>query len=247
MVSVYYKTLSPILNPYLQSPYSSLLKGSIPHSQFFHTYITVIPKPGKDPSLPDNYRPIALLNLDYKTFTKILANRLSPLLTTLIHKDQVGFVPTRHAEDNTRRSIDLIDLLTKTKQPAIVLSLDAQKAFDHLSWPFMFVVLVRYGFSGPFVQALQALHSNPTSQVQMSSYMSQWFTLSNGTRQGCPLSPLLFILSLEPLALAIRSHPDIWGSRCNNRTISCHFSQMTSYWLSPTPTSLCLLWLSIRF
>lgn len=147
----YYKTFFPSLGSYLLTLFSSLLKGTLPHSQLLNAFITVIPKPGKDSSIPDNYRPIALLNLDYKIFTKILANRLSlMLLSSLIHRDQVGFIPTRHAGDNTRRTIDLIDLLTKTKCSAIVLSLDAQKAFDHLSWPFMFAVLSRYGFLGPF-------------------------------------------------------------------------------------------------
>lgn len=213
----YFKGFLPVLLPHMANLFSSLMSGTIPHSQFLHAFITVIPKPGKDPSLPDNYRPIALLNSDYKIFTKILANRLSLLLPSLVHGDQVGFVPSRQAGDNTRRTIDLIDLLTKTKKPALILSLDAQKAFDRLNWSFMFAILRKYGFSGPFVQALKALYSSPSSQVQMASHISPSFTLTNGTRQGCPLSPLLFILSLEPLAEAIRSHPDISGVRLRQR------------------------------
>lgn len=140
----------------------------------------------------------------------MLDNRLSLLLLSLIHKDQVGFVPTRHAGDNTRRTIDLIDL-TKTKRPAVVWSLDTQKAIDRLSWPYMFAVLFRSAFLGSFINALKALYSHPSSQVQLSSHLLQPFSLSNATRQGCSLSPLLFILSLEPLAVAISSHPDICG------------------------------------
>lgn len=102
----YYKTFLPILSTHLVSLYNSLLQGKPPHQKFLHSYITVIPKPDKDPSLPDNYRPVALLNSDYKLFTKILANRLSQFLTKLIDRDQVGFVPTRHAGDNTRQTID---------------------------------------------------------------------------------------------------------------------------------------------
>lgn len=101
----------------------------------------MIPKPGKDLSLPDKYRPIALLNSDYKIFTKILANRLCHLMPRLIHKDQVGLVPARHAGDNTRRTIDLTDLLNKMTRQALILSLDAQKAFDRISWPFIFATL----------------------------------------------------------------------------------------------------------
>lgn len=81
--------------------YDSLLKGKPPNPQFSHSYITVIPKPGKDPSILDNYRPIALLNSDYKIFTKILASRLSRIIPKLINRDQVGFVPGRHSGDNT--------------------------------------------------------------------------------------------------------------------------------------------------
>lgn len=97
----YYKTFLPILSPLLLSLFTSLLKGTVLHPQFLHAHIRVILKPDKDPSLPDNYRPIALLNSDYKIFTKILANRLIQILPRLIHKDQEGFVPTRHAIDNT--------------------------------------------------------------------------------------------------------------------------------------------------
>lgn len=146
-----------------------------------------------------------------------MANRLSHIIPKLLHKDQVGFLPARHAGDNTRRTIDLIHLLNKTTRPALILSLDAQKAFDWLSWPFMIATLSNYGFQGHFMAALHALYSQPSSQVQLSSYLSPSFPLSNGTRQGCPLSPLLFILCLEPLAEAICTYPDICGFSLRRR------------------------------
>lgn len=73
----------------------------------------------------------------------------------------------------------------------------------------MFSTLLAYGFKGPFLSALRALYSRVTPQVQMSSFLSPCFPITNGTRQGCPLSPLLFILCLEPLAEGIRSHSNI--------------------------------------
>lgn len=75
--------------------YKSILKGQPPHPQFSHSYISVIPKPGKDPSILDNYRPIALLNSDYKIFTKILASRLSRLIPKLINRDTPGITPAK--------------------------------------------------------------------------------------------------------------------------------------------------------
>lgn len=127
------------------------MKGDTPHPQFLHAFITIIPKSHKNQSLPDNYWNIALLNSDYKIFPKILANRLTQILHKLIHKDQVGFVPGRHAGDNTRRTIDLIDLLNKTNRPALILSLNAQKAFKSLSWPLRFATLSHYGFTGQLI------------------------------------------------------------------------------------------------
>lgn len=146
-----------------------------------------------------------------------MANRLSQFLTKLIDRDQVGFVPTKYAGDNTIRTIDLIDMLNRVHRPALILSLDAQKEFDRLSWPFMFATLTKFGLQGTFVSASKALYSNPKSQVHMFSFMSQTFPMSNVTKQGCPLLPLLFILCLEPLAEAIHSHPDIWGVPMRHR------------------------------
>lgn len=205
----YYKIFFTILSPYLVNLFASLMKGTVPYPQFLHAFITVIPKLGKDPFVPDNNRPIALLNSDYKFFAKILTNKLAQLLLFLIHRDRKGFIPYRQAEDNTKCTINLIDLLNKTNLPVLVLSLEVQKAFDRLHWPFMFATLSHYGFSGPFLQALQALYFKPMSQVQLTYFLSHSFPLSNGTRRGCLLSLLLFILSLEPLAAAFCSHPDV--------------------------------------
>lgn len=117
------------------------------------------------------------------------------MLPKQIQGDQVGFVPSRQAGDNTRQAINLINLLIKTNCPALVLRLDVQKDLDPLSWPFMFATLSHCGFVG-LLKALQALYSRPTSQVQVASFLLHSFTVSNGTRQGCPL---LLIFTFNPM------------------------------------------------
>lgn len=176
-----------------------------------NSYLTLIPKPGKDHSLPSNYRPIALLNADLKIFTKLLANRLNNFMPSLIHKDQVGFIPMRQAGDNTRKVIDLLEVANRTKVEALLLSLDAEKAFDRLSWPFLFATLRRAGITGPFLRAIHHLYSSPSAMVRTQYATSNTFSISNGTRQGCPLSPLLYALCIEPLAAHIRENLNIHG------------------------------------
>lgn len=208
---LYYQTFKDQLLPYLTAVYNDFLGGeSIPDSML-HSYISLIPKPDKDPLECANYRPIALLNSDLKIFTKILANRLSCWLPQLINKDQVGFVPCRQGGDNTRRAIDLIDIVNRREEPMLLLSLDAEKAFDRLNWSFMFHVLRSFGVGGPFLQALCGLYSRPSATIRLPHALSRPIFIRNGTRQGCPLSPLIFVLCIEPLAAAIRLNQDITG------------------------------------
>lgn len=102
----------------------------------------------------------------------MFVNRLTQLLPNMIDVDQVGSEQTRQAGDNTRCTLDLIDLLNLFLKPALILNLDAQKAFDRLSWPFMFVTLSHYGFESSFMEALRVLYSCPTFQVQLSAFLS---------------------------------------------------------------------------
>lgn len=208
---LYYKTFSSQLAPHLLGLFNAFLEGLPIPSTMSHSYITLVPKAGKDLSDCSSYRPIALLNSDLKIYTKLLANRLLNWIPQLINKDQVGFVPCRQGGDNTRRTIDLIDIVNKTKTPSLLLGLDAEKAFDRLNWTFMLETLGAFGFTGPFLRAVSGLYSSPTASIKLPHVISSPINIQNGTRQGCPLSPLLFILCIEPLAAAIRLHPDITG------------------------------------
>lgn len=99
----------------------------------------------------------------------------------------------------------------------MLLSLDIHKAFDSLSWDYLLDVLPRYGFGKHFLAILRILYDMPKASLMLRGYSSQPFNICRGTRQGCPLSPLVFVLAIEPLAIKICACPDIKGIECRDR------------------------------
>lgn len=99
-----------------------------------------------------------------------------------------------------------------TKLPhAAVVSLDAEQAFDQVEWKYIFAALEKFGFGLKFMNILKMLYARPQSSVITNHERSPPSSFHRGTRQGCCLSPMLFALALEPLAIAIRASPQISG------------------------------------
>ena len=196
--TVFWSQLGPLLlNMFL----STIKKGYLSKNMNI-AIITLILKKGKDPLECSNYRPLSLLNTDIKLFAKVLSSRLEPFIQQLVNKDQTGFIKNRFASDNIRRLLHIIYSGGHTS--SAILSLDAEKAFDRLEWEYLWTVLDRMGFGDTFIRMVKILYSNPTAMVLTGSTFSKQFSISRSSRQGCPLSPLLFALSLEPVAQAIR-------------------------------------------
>lgn len=100
-------------------------------------HISIIPKEGKDSSSCGSYRPISLLNIDLKLFTKILATQLAQQLQNIIHLELVGFIPSREARDSTTKVFNLIHIASMNHTPCVFPSTDAEKAFDRVNWVFV--------------------------------------------------------------------------------------------------------------
>ena len=135
-----------------------------------------------------------------------LAKRMEQYLPKLIHSDQTGLVNGRYIGQNIRLLSDIMDFFDSKKCQGILLFVDFEKAFDTLEWSFISKTLEAFNFRNKFKKWFNVFYSNVQSSVINGGFMTNYFEITRGVRQGCPLSPSLFILAVELLALKIREN-----------------------------------------
>uniref|UniRef100_A0A3B4H6H7 Reverse transcriptase domain-containing protein n=1 Tax=Pundamilia nyererei TaxID=303518 RepID=A0A3B4H6H7_9CICH len=199
------------LIPTLLTNFNCVLKTAQMPPSWKEAIISAIPKEGKDKMECGSYRPISVLNIDYRLFISIMAKRMEEILPDLISNDQTGFIRRRQTQDNIRRTLHVIHQIQTSKSTAMLMSIDAEKAFDSVNWDFLYKVLDKFGLHKEIVDTVRALYTNPTARIKVNGSLSNSFVLQRGNRQGCAWSPLLFALYLEPLAQSIRQNKDIKG------------------------------------
>ena len=163
-----------------------------------------------DPLETKNWRPISLLNVDYKIATRAISGRLLGVLGSVIGPDQTCGVCGRTISENLSLIRDLLEYVDRENLPLALLSLNQEKAFDRVDWGFLIRIL-SFNFGPDFINWIRLLYNNIKSAVVINGWTSSFFSPSRGVRQGCPLSPLLYVITIKVLAVCLRTSPKLMG------------------------------------
>ena len=203
----YQGQLVPILKKVVDQ---AIERGNLPKEMKL-SYITLLPKDLANRTEVSKYRPVSLLNADYKIISKILTSRLQPVMHKLVHEDQQCAVKGRKIQNHLHNIREIITYCRIKNIPARILSLDQEKAFDRVSHSFLHKVLEASNISQYVGDWIKILYDDPCSRVIVNQELSEEFTLTRSVRQGCSMSPLLYTLILEPLLENIRQDKEIGG------------------------------------
>ena len=183
---------------------------------------------------PRNYRPITLLNTDYKIFTRILANRFKEVVHEFVSREQKGFVPRELIQDCTLllHMVEAYINEEPLERQGILLFFDMEKAFDRVSYKFLNKALEAIGVGEGFRNMVNLMYDEdhaPRRRILANGYYSDWFEIKSGVAQGCPLSPLLFLLVAEALNRTIKADSRIKGIKIGSmRYIISQFADDTT-------------------
>ena len=214
----FYKVFYPKIKDFLFELFQEIVNEGELHLTAKRGIIALLEKIQKDLLELDSWRPLSLLNGDYKIYSKVLATRLNKLLDTLIDSSQTGFVKGRYLAENVMRLMNIMEYCENNKKSGIILNIDFHKAFDNLRWEAIYAALSKFNIGESFLRMLKILYTNPTSTVINNGFWSDWFYPTRGTRQGDPISSILFTLTVEILGIKIRTNTKIKGLDLNGTT-----------------------------
>jgi len=178
--------------------------------------ITLLPKKDKDTLSINNWRPISLLNVDYKIASKVIANKIKTKLPTIISPDQTGFIKGRYIGENVRILHETIEYINNLNEKGLIFFSDFNKAFDSLDHNFMRKCLLKFKFPQFIINWVDLFYKDAKSCIHNNGHLSSFFNIEKGVRQGCPLSPYLFIICIELLSNDINLNKDINGIKIGN-------------------------------
>ena len=211
LTTEFYKKFSDLLTPILVDVYNNIfLQGKLPKTMRSSIVNLIFKKKGS-PLLLKSWRPISLLNLDYKILTRILANRIRPVINDILNPYQSSGCKNRSIINNALNLQNILMYAEHKDIPVALVSLDNEKAFDRVERNFIYKTLLKYNFPTHVVRWFEIIYTDIHSKIMVNGAFTRDISVDRGVRQGCPLSMLLYVLSLEPLIYKINSNPLIRG------------------------------------
>lgn len=209
LTSEFYKAFADILTPMLWKVFKYMEeKQRVPESMATGMITLIFKNRGSKQKL-ENYRPISLLNVDYKILAKVLSMRMKSVLGSIIAPTQAYSVPGRDIADTICSVRDVIKHMEE--EGGVVMSLDLNKAFDRVEHDYLYKTMKKFGFGNKLVNWIKLLYNEAKSCVKCNGVLTDSFPLERSVRQGCPLSALLYSISVEPLAILIKQDRRIKG------------------------------------
>ena len=201
-----YRRARTIMAPLLAKLFSAI--GATGHTPlgFLDGRISLIYKGDGDKALTKSYRPITLLNTDYRLLAKVLALRLSPCLGNIIDPEQTAFVRGRSIGENILLLQCLPQLLAAHGDSATVIFCDFNKAYDTVNRDFLYSCMHTLGVGSGFIAWAKLLLSNTKACAVVNGHFSGFACFAAGVRQGCPLAPLLYLFIAQALLRHLKSH-----------------------------------------
>ena len=158
----------------------------------------------KEKSKIENYRPITLLNTDYKIYTKTIAKRLAVIAPKIINEDQAGFIPKRSLYDHTRTTQMIVEYCEVTEKDGCIVALDQEKAYDKIDHDYLWIILKKYGLPETFINRIKEMYKNTSKAIMINGIVTRKYEVKRGVHQGDPMSCVLYDIAIEPLAEALR-------------------------------------------
>ena len=159
----------------------------------------------------ENYRPISLLCVDYKILAKIITERMEHTMNEIVDVDQQGFIKGGDITGNLILVKEIIDYCNEEKKEGNMILMDFMKAYDRVDREAMFDTLTTMNYGDYFLNLVRILYTDAAAVVMVNGEMADSFMTGGGVRQGCPLSPYLFIAVLELMAIALREDENYDG------------------------------------
>lgn len=230
LTAEFYRTFYDIFQPLFIRLFNQIEQNNIMPRSMRRGVISLFYKNKGDKRDIANFRPISLLNVDYKILAKIMANRLKHVLPFIINPNQTCCVPGRDISDNVFNIRDVIDYVEYTQSQGFLIKFDQRKAFDLVSHKYLFETLRRFGFGDKFVNWISILYTDISSCVKSNGHLTSYFPVQRSVRQGCPVSAMLYVICVEPLArlfLTDSSIQPILISNVNSSLIYQHADDTT--------------------